>query len=582
MNKNKVIRDSVHGDIELFPEEMQLIHTRSFQRLRGLRQLGLTHLVYPAAKHARFEHVLGVMHMAVQIAHRLDQGDFFKNRQDLLRTLRFAALLHDMGHVPFGHTLEDEMPIINKHDEPSEGSTRSRMEAAVSETLRESGNIAQEKPVLQVLRAIHASKEDSGLYKLVDEGKIEEDHVVLADIIGNTICADLLDYIKRDHMMTGIRATYDDRILQYFGVGEHRAMRPVTEDSKTKEAKDRKVPKIVAKSYKRVVIRLVRRGRVRNDALADLLDILKLRYNLSDKVLFHPQKCSADAMLIKALSELGLQEGDLLEYSDDALLHEHRDHPLIKKILSRDLFKPVFCCGMDNVSSYNQTFSKDELAERLRQPPDLRTKIEREIETALGLAKNEDSVLVYCPKPKMTLKPVRVLVEWKDGTIRRLNEITKMDDPVTFEQVEILQDIYPRLWKLYVFVPSRLRSRGSEIQQQFQGVLRDGAGLVATCDPAFQFYLDNWCWDYQMGPALEVALGNKPAYTVLPKEKRLSAVARCHKMYWDQPRPGGVDDSFGSAESVVAKRDVVKLAEAIADAVMAAPEPPEKPPTLLQ
>src|SRR6266853_577625 len=145
----KIIRDSVHGDIEFYPEEMKLIHTHGFQRLHGCRQLGLTHLVYPAAKHSRFEHVLGVMHIATLIAEQLKkQRDFFTGDYRLIRVLRFAALLHDMGHVPFGHTFEDEMPIIPKHDDPSDGDTPSRMDTTVSEVLYESGNGDFAKDVL--------------------------------------------------------------------------------------------------------------------------------------------------------------------------------------------------------------------------------------------------------------------------------------------------------------------------------------------------------------------------------------------------------------------------------------------------
>ena len=123
----KVIRDCVHGDLEFSPEEMRIIHTVGFQRLHGCRQLGLTYLVYPGAKHSRFEHVLGVAHLAFEIASSLklkrefftdEADDFFVDgeRLSLGKLLRFAALLHDMGHVPFGHTLEDEMPVISKHD----------------------------------------------------------------------------------------------------------------------------------------------------------------------------------------------------------------------------------------------------------------------------------------------------------------------------------------------------------------------------------------------------------------------------------------------------------------------------------
>jgi HD superfamily phosphohydrolase len=197
--------------------------------------------------------------------------------KELIRVLRFSALLHDMGHVPFGHTLEDEMPIITKHDRSTgnDGTKPSRMDRAVSEVLQESDNARYIEPVRQVLRAIAESKDDDRVYQSVREGRIKPEYLVLGDIIGNTICADLLDYIKRDHSMTGIRATYDSRIFRYFGVDEYNG-------------------------YRRVVIQLVKHGRMRNDALADLLDILKLRYNLSDKVLFHPKKCAADAMLIRA------------------------------------------------------------------------------------------------------------------------------------------------------------------------------------------------------------------------------------------------------------------------------------------
>src|SRR6267378_734627 len=132
----KVIRDNLHGDIEFFPEEMRLLHTAGFERLHGCRQLGLSHLIYPGAKHARFEHVLGVMYVADKIADRMKRFFGGPAGDQLRRILRFSALLHDMGHVPFGHTLEDEMPIITKHDHSTDdGATPSRMDKAVSEVL---------------------------------------------------------------------------------------------------------------------------------------------------------------------------------------------------------------------------------------------------------------------------------------------------------------------------------------------------------------------------------------------------------------------------------------------------------------
>jgi HD superfamily phosphohydrolase len=506
----KVIRDTIHGDIELTADELQIVHTSEFQRLHGCRQLGLTYLVYPGAKHSRFEHVLGVMHVAARIAKRLEeQKQFFRGTKGarLLKTLRLAALLHDMGHVPFGHTLEDEMPLIQEHDLVSEGGETSRMESTVSEVLLKSKNDEFIKPVLGVLHAISKSKDDAKLYKLVDDGKIEPQWLVLADIIGNTICADLLDYIRRDHLMTGIRAVYDDRIFQYFAVAGH---------------------SYGGKSYPRLIIRLVKNGRVRHDCLADLLDILKLRYNLSDKVLFHPKKCAADAMLIRAVADLHLGASDLLQFSDDGFLDKYRNHPLLASLRSRTLFKPVFVCRREHIHSYNEKHDKKTLIERLHKDLGLRRRIETKIDTELGLSNGKPSVLIFCPHPDMTFKPIRTLVQWSDGTIRRLNGIESDDDALTHDQVHVLQRIYLGLWKLYLFVRPDLRSRGHMIREKFVHALKTEAGLEATCDPAFGQYLEDGCMDYRMGRRLDEELERTRHYQKLPSEKKLVARAACH------------------------------------------------------
>jgi HD superfamily phosphohydrolase len=542
----KVIRDNIHGDIEFHPEEMRLLHTAEFERLHGCRQLGLSHLIYPGAKHSRFEHVLGVMHVATEIAKRMrEQGEFFppgKQGDELLQVLRFSALLHDMGHVPFGHTLEDEMPIISKHDDPSNDGAgtnrpgiktgrslgRSRMDKAVSDALNASGNQQFIQPVIQVLRAIAESKDDEKLLDLVDKGEIRADYLVLADIIGNTICADLLDYIMRDHMMAGIRATYDSRIFRYFGVRNHQG-------------------------HKRAVILLVKNGRVRNDALADLLDILKLRYNLSDKVLFHPKKCAADAMIIRAVSDSDMSEDDLMKHSDDGLLDGLRDHPLIAMIRQWKLFKPVFVCGQGQINTYDELRPKKDLIDKLHKDEGLRRRIEQKIQRAIGLPKGQSSILIFCPRFNMTLKPVRALVQWKDGTIRRLNEIKKVDGPLTYEQVALLQEIYPELWKLYLFVDPDVRSHALDIQVKFRSILKEEAHLDATCDPAFQHYLEESCPDVRMGSLLDEELKRHLSVEKMAVGQRLRIGVRCHK----QIPPDPYSDEFADqgAPVLASKRD---------------------------
>lgn len=511
----KVIRDNIHGDIEFYPEEMKLLHTEEFERLHGCRQLGLSHLIYPGAKHSRFEHVLGVMHVATKIAKRMrKQGYFFQKENGgdhLIHILRFAALLHDMGHVPFGHTLEDEMPVIPKHDVPSEVSSErpdgktlshgqhSRMDVAVSNALKASGNQKFIEPVLKVLKAIDASKDDEELDRSVKAGEIKPEYLVLADIIGNTICADLLDYIRRDHAMAGIRGRYDARIFRYFGVGQY-------------------------KGYQRAVIQLVRTGRFRNDALADLLDILKLRYNLSDKVLFHPKKCAADSMIIRAVSEAGLTAEELMKHSDDGLLERLRDYPLVRMIRQWNLFKPVFVCGLGQINTYGQTHKKTELIEKLHEDSKLRQEIEARIQGELGFPAGQPSVLIFCPRPKMTLKPVRALVQWKDGTVWRLNEIGADDDRLTHNQVALLEEIYSQLWKLYLFVDPSLRSHAEALQKKFCSILKEKTGLSATCDLAFQNYLEN-CNEVKIGRLLYEEVSRHAAAGKLSSDQRVGLIS---------------------------------------------------------
>ncbi|ACV24573.1 HD domain-containing protein [Methanocaldococcus fervens] len=93
----KVIRDSIHKDIYLSEDELKVVDSEEFQRLRNIKQTGLTYLVYPSANHTRFEHSLGTMFIASKIAEKIGVD---------VELTRVSALLHDIGHPPFSHTLE--------------------------------------------------------------------------------------------------------------------------------------------------------------------------------------------------------------------------------------------------------------------------------------------------------------------------------------------------------------------------------------------------------------------------------------------------------------------------------------------
>ena len=99
------VRDPIHGMVELRPVEAALIDTRAFQRLRRIKQLGLTHLVYPGAEHSRFTHSIGACHVAGMLAENLERHGW----QGSVEEVRVATLLHDLGHPPFSHAGEGEI-----------------------------------------------------------------------------------------------------------------------------------------------------------------------------------------------------------------------------------------------------------------------------------------------------------------------------------------------------------------------------------------------------------------------------------------------------------------------------------------
>ena len=107
----KTIRDPIHGDIKLDGLFLDLIEAPEIQRLYNIKQLGFAHLVFPGAHHTRLEHSLGAYYMASQAAEKLNLD------KDEKETVACAAILHDIGHGPFSHTLESILrDALNLHD----------------------------------------------------------------------------------------------------------------------------------------------------------------------------------------------------------------------------------------------------------------------------------------------------------------------------------------------------------------------------------------------------------------------------------------------------------------------------------
>ena len=196
------IRDPVHGLIvfgggdkrhdETDRIAWDLIDTREFQRLRRIRQLGFSDLVFPGATHSRFAHGVGVYHTARLLADVIARRQGWQHDPDRERIALLAALLHDVGHGPFSHAFEAAAGAVGRPKRHEEWS----VEIVQGET-----------EVNGVLRNADETLPDEIGTLLMDE--VPKD--IYAAIVSSQFDADRLDYIQRDRMMTGVEFGHIDR-----------------------------------------------------------------------------------------------------------------------------------------------------------------------------------------------------------------------------------------------------------------------------------------------------------------------------------------------------------------------------------
>jgi len=197
------IRDPVHGFIEIDEWERDIINQPAFQRLRRIKQLAWTDMVYPGATHSRFEHSLGVMHVATRLfdairgrsADVLRQIGYNTGGLDRQRQLiRLAALLHDLGHAPFSHAAEDILPI-----DPASGRRFVHEQYSAVIAAHALADVIEQHPVNHKnfgLRVEHLR--DFFLETPTSEA------LVWRDLISSQMDADRMDYMLRDSYHAGV------------------------------------------------------------------------------------------------------------------------------------------------------------------------------------------------------------------------------------------------------------------------------------------------------------------------------------------------------------------------------------------
>ncbi|MES2643232.1 MAG: HD domain-containing protein [Myxococcota bacterium] len=166
------VRDPIHGFIDLSPVEAALVGTRAVQRLRRVKQLGLTHLVYPGAEHSRFVHSLGACHVAGLLGASLARAGWSGD----IALVRVCALLHDLGHPPFSHAGERGVP--HEH---------------MTLALVRSGEVAE-------VLAAHGVDPAAVAATIAGTGD-----PVASTLVSGQLDADRMDYLLRDARMCGVR-----------------------------------------------------------------------------------------------------------------------------------------------------------------------------------------------------------------------------------------------------------------------------------------------------------------------------------------------------------------------------------------
>ena len=259
MKKNYLdIIDPIHDFIRVYDYELPLIDSPLFQRLRRIKQLSGAHLTYPAAQHSRFEHSLGVMHIASQAGFSLNEKGFLSS--DDVQILRVAGLLHDIGHGPFSHLFEEV--IQEKKISHEDYGKKIILTSEIGDILSKTG--FDKKLIAKI--AFGESK-----YQFMNE------------IVSGALSADMMDYLLRDGYFSGAEHAKID----------HKRITQSLDVHKKKLALER-------------------------SALYSFESMMHSRYQMFKAVYFHKTVRAAEVMLIEALrqsdDEFGFTSFNLNEF----------------------------------------------------------------------------------------------------------------------------------------------------------------------------------------------------------------------------------------------------------------------------
>lgn len=418
----KTIRDPLWDNIRVDPVALALLDTPVVQRLRYVRQLGLAYLVYPGATHSRFEHALGAYHLSGAALEMLrEAGGLDGVADDEPALVRAAALLHDVGHYPFSHALEE---IGLPHHE-----TLARpllCEGPVGDALRSRLGAGAPERAFGLVRGDGASP--------------------LGGLISGSLDLDKLEYLKRDARMCGVPyGEVDvDRLLNAFVVVEDPATgRPAVG--------------------------------LREKGLSALESLLFAKYQMYRNVYWHHAVRSATAMykrlVADALAAGVVEAGALARMTDDGALAAtggdgapRHVAALGEALRARRLYKRAFECPAAEFP--------DGLGDWVAADHALATAVEDAVAAELGL---EPGVLLLDYPAKTQMLGLDLLVLRRGGVVARL---TAAGWEGAINLPTLAEQLYRSARWLRVFVSRDVAGRVAVPRDQLLALLRRPAGEV--------------------------------------------------------------------------------------------------------
>jgi len=391
----EILRDPLWNNIRVDELTLKLVDTDVFQRLRYVRQLGLAFLVYPGATHSRFEHALGTYHLSRgTLAYLADRDGSQNVNAEEQAIVRAAALLHDIGHYPFSHALEE---IGQLHHED------------VAKPLITAG------PVSDILSAGISPDAPQRVFELIRGTSASP----LQGLISGSLDLDKIEYLKRDGFMCGVpygEIDVDRLTNSMLVLNDPHSGRPVLG--------------------------------VREKGLSALESLLFAKYQMYRNVYWHHGVRSATAMYKRMVDDalrIGAIDAELLpSYTDEGLLHrlEHaHPTPILDALRTRRLYKRALEWPASQLDDgYGEWIATDR--ERTRDAED---------EIARELKMNPSEVLLDFPM-KTQMLGLDIPVQRRSGEVERL---TGEGWPGTINLPTLSEELYRSARWLRVFVARR-------------------------------------------------------------------------------------------------------------------------------